>query len=157
MSTVKSDVDVNVPISVAYNQWTQFESFPQFMGGVDRVDQLDDTHTHWRVSIGGVDREFDATITEQHPDERIAWASTDGPMHSGVVTFHRIDEDRTRLTLQLEWEPTGFVEHAGALLQADDIQVDRDLREFKRLIEANGFETGGWRGSVDRPADGVGR
>lgn len=157
MSTVTSDVDVNVPISVAYNQWTQFESFPEFLEGVDEVEQIDDTHTHWRVSIGGIEREFDAVITEQRPDERIVWKSTEGPMHSGVITFHRLDDDRTRLTLEIEWEPTGFVEHAGALLQADDIQIDRDLRTFKDLIETNGFETGAWRGSVDRPPDATGR
>jgi len=157
VSTVTSDVDINVPISVAYNQWTQFESFPQFMSGVQEVRQLDDTHTHWRVSIGGVDREFDAEITEQRPDERIAWNSTDGPDQAGVVTFHRTSDDTTRVTLQLDWDPQGFVEKAGALLQADDIQVDRSLRMFKDKIESNGFETGAWRGEVDRDQDATGR
>jgi uncharacterized membrane protein len=157
VSTVTSDVDINVPISVAYNQWTQFESFPQFMSGVKEVRQLDDTHTHWRVSIGGVDREFDAEITEQRPDERIAWNSTDGPNQAGVVTFYRTSDDTTRVTLQLDWEPDGFVEKAGALLQADDIQVDRSLRTFKDKIESNGFETGAWRGKVDRDDDATGR
>lgn len=157
MSTVTSDTDINVPISVAYNQWTQFESFPQFMSGVQEVRQVDDTHTHWRVSIGGVEREFDAEITEQSPDERIAWNSTRGPNQAGVVTFHRLTDDSTKVTLQLDWEPQGFVEKVGAVLQADDIQVDRSLRTFKDKIESNGFETGAWRGQVDRDSDATGR
>jgi uncharacterized membrane protein len=157
VSTVTSDAEINVPISVAYNQWTQFESFPQFMSGVQEVRQLDDTHTHWRVSIGGVEREFDAEITEQKPDERIAWNSTGGQNQAGVVSFYRIDDDTTRVTLQLDWDPQGFVEKAGALLQADDIEVDRSLRTFKDKIEANGFETGAWRGEVDRDDDATGR
>jgi uncharacterized membrane protein len=157
MSTVKSDVDVNVPISVAYNQWTQFESFPQFMGGVDSITQVDDTHTRWKVSIAGIKREFDAVITEQLPDERVAWKSVDGEDHAGVVTFHRIAEDQTRISVQLDWKPEGVVEKVGALLQVDDIQIDRDLHRFKELIEANGFETGAWRGTIDREPDATGR
>jgi uncharacterized membrane protein len=157
MSTVKSDTDVNVPISTVYNQWTQFESFPQFMSAVKEITQVDDTHTHWRVSIAGVEREFDAVITEQIPDERVAWKSVDGTTHAGVVTFHRLDDAATRVTVQLEWDPQGFVETAGAILQADDIQIDRDMRSFKDLIESRGFESGAWRGEVDRDADATGR
>jgi len=157
MSTVKSDIDVNVPISVAYNQWTQFESFPQFMGGIDSITQVDDTHTHWNVSIAGIKREFDAEITEQQPDERVAWNSVGGEDHAGVVTFHRIADDQTRVSVQLEWKPEGLIEKVGALLQVDDIQIDRDLHRFKELIESNGFETGAWRGTVDRAPDATGR
>jgi uncharacterized membrane protein len=157
MSTVKSDVDVNVPISVAYNQWTQFESFPQFMGGVDSITQVDDTHTRWKVSIAGIKREFDAVITEQQPDERVAWKSIGGEDHAGVVTFHRIADDQTRISVQLDWKPEGIVEKVGALLQVDDIQIDRDLHRFKELIESNGFETGAWRGTVEREPDATGR
>ena len=157
MGTIASEIDVDVPISTAYNQWTQFESFPAFMGGVDEVTQLDDKNTHWKVSIGGVEREFDAVITEQHPDERIAWRSTGGAVQAGVITFHRLDDDHTRLRLEIDWKPEGFVETAGAILQIDDLQVDRDLKEFKRLIESNGFETGAWRGDVSRESDGLGR
>ena len=157
MSTVKSDIDVNVPISVAYNQWTQFESFPQFMGGIDSISQVDDTHTHWKVSIAGIKREFDAEITEQKPDERVAWNSIGGEDHAGVVTFHRIADDQTRVSVQLEWKPEGLVEKVGALLQVDDIQIDRDLHRFKELIESNGFETGAWRGTVEREPDATGR
>ncbi|MFD3446261.1 SRPBCC family protein [Microbacteriaceae bacterium 4G12] len=157
MSTVKSDIDVNVPISVAYNQWTQFESFPQFMGGIDSISQVDDTHTHWNVSIAGIKREFDAEITEQKPDERVAWKSIGGEQHAGVVTFHRIADDQTRVSVQLDWKPEGIVEKVGALLQVDDIQIDRDLHRFKELIESNGFETGAWRGTVEREPDATGR
>jgi uncharacterized membrane protein len=157
VSTVKSDIDVNVPISVAYNQWTQFESFPQFMGGIDSITQSDDTHTHWNVSIAGIKREFDAEITEQKPDERVAWKSIGGETHAGVVTFHRIADDQTRISVQLDWKPEGIVEKVGALLQVDDIQIDRDLHRFKELIESNGFETGAWRGTVEREPDATGR
>jgi uncharacterized membrane protein len=157
MATVKSDIDVSVPISTVYNQWTQFESFPQFLSGVDEVVQKTDTLTHWKVSIAGVTREFDAEVTEQHPDERIAWKSTGGEDHAGVVTFHRLNDAETRISVQLDWTPQGIVEKAGALLQVDDIQIGRDLKKFKELIESNGFETGAWRGSVDRDADATGR
>ncbi|GAA4672945.1 SRPBCC family protein [Frondihabitans cladoniiphilus] len=157
MTTVKSDVDVNVPISVAYNQWTQFESFPQFMDSIQKITQNDDTHTHWDVKIAGQEREFDTVITEQTPDQRVAWKSTEGDVHAGVVEFHRLSDEQTRISVQLDWQPEGFVEHIGALLQVDDIAIDRDLVKFKELIESNGFETGSWRGSVDRPADATGR
>lgn len=157
MTTIEKSIDVDVPISVAYNQWTQFEDFPQFMSGVDSITQIDDEHLHWKVSVGGVDREFDAEITEQHADERVAWKSTGGPEHAGVVSFYRIADDKTRVTLQIDWEPEGFVEKAGALLQVDDIQVGHDLKKFKDLIEAQGSETGAWRGDVDRAPDATGR
>lgn len=157
MSTVESVVDVNVPVTVAYNQWTQFESFPQFMDAVKEVTQIDDTHTHWRVKIAGVEREFDAVITEQIPDTRIAWKSVDGTTHAGVVTFHRLDGGACRISARIDWDPQGFVEKAGAVLQADAIQVDRDLREFKRLIQEQVLETGEWRGTIDRDADATGR
>jgi uncharacterized membrane protein len=157
MATVNSTIDIHAPISTVYNQWTQFESFPQFMSGVESITQVSDTMTAWKVSIAGVEREFDAEIVEQHPDERIAWKSTVGEEHSGVVTFHRLDDDETRIALQLTWTPTGIVEKVGALLQVDDIQIDRDLKKFKELVESNGFETGAWRGDVDRAPDATGR
>jgi len=157
MSTVTSDIDIDMPISTVYDQWTQFEDFPAFMSGVEEVDQRGDAALHWHVSVGGVEREFDAEITEQRPDERIAWRSTSGPLQAGVVTFHRLDDGMTRVRLQLEWEPRGLAEHAGAILQLDDAQVRRDLKQFKELIESNGFATGAWRGEIDRPADADGR
>src|SRR5438045_350799 len=107
MPTYEKSVDVAVPVRVAYDQWTQFESFPEFMAGVDRVEQLDDTRTRWSTSIAGVNREFEAQITEQHPDERVAWRTVNGPAQAGVVTFHRLDETSTRVHLQLELEPQG--------------------------------------------------
>jgi len=152
MSTVTESVDVNVPVRTAYDQWTQFESFPQFMSGVEAVTQLDDTHTHWRTSIAGVHPEFDATITEQHPDERVAWKSTGGDTkHAGVVTFHRLDDSHTRVTIQLEWQPEGVAEKAGSVVGVDDRQVKADAKRFKEFIEARGAQTGGWRGDVPRP------
>ncbi|AMM22267.1 cyclase [Frondihabitans sp. PAMC 28766] len=157
MTSVKSEEDVSVPISVVYDQWTQFESFPQFMDSIQKITQTDDTHSHWVVRIAGVEREFDTVITEQIPDERIAWKSVEGDAHSGVVTFHRLGDAATRIVVQLEWKPEGFVEHLGAILQVDDIAIDRDLEKFKEIIEANGFETGSWRGTVDRAPDATGR
>jgi uncharacterized membrane protein len=157
MTTVEKSIDVDVPISVAYGQWTQFESFPKFLDGVERVDQLDATHLHWKVKVGGVEREFDAEVTEQHPDERVAWRSTGEVQHAGVVTFHRLGDASTRVTVQLEWEPEGFVERVGSALQVDDIQIGRDLSQFKRFIEDRGTAEGEWRGDVDRAPDATGR
>lgn|SRR5664279_3094884 len=157
MGTVTKEIEVDVPISVAYNQWTQFEDFPAFMSGVKSITQLSDRKLHWEVSVGGVDREFEADVVEQHPDERIAWNSTGDKVHAGVVTFHRISENSTKITLQMDWKPEGFVEKAGEILQIDDMQISKDLAKFKRLIESNGFESGNWRGEVPRAEDGLGR
>lgn len=148
MSTVTQSVDVSVPVRTAYDQWTQFEEFPRFMEGVEEIRQLDATHTHWRTKIGGVEREFDAEITEQHPDERVAWNSTSGPDHAGVVTFHRLSDTETRVTVQLDWSPEGLVEKAGDALQLDERRVKGDLARFKEFIESRGVETGAWRGDV---------
>jgi uncharacterized membrane protein len=152
MSKVVKSIDVDVPVRTAYNQWTQFESFPRFMEGVDSVEQLTDTRTRWRTSIGGVVREFDADITEQHRDERVAWRSTGGTTHAGVATFHRLDEGRTRVTVQLDWKPQGLVEKTGAALQVDDMRVAGDLKRFKEFMESRGTETGAWRGDVPPPS-----
>jgi uncharacterized membrane protein len=153
VASVQESVDVDVPIRVAYDQWTQFESFPQFMGGVVQISQLDDTHTHWITNVDGVRREFDAEITEQHPEERVAWTSTSGEAkHAGVVTFHRLADARTRVMIQIDWEPEGIVEKAGAALGFDDRQVKADAKKFKEFIENRGNETGSWRGDVQRPS-----
>jgi uncharacterized membrane protein len=157
MTTVEKSIDVNVPITTAYNQWTQFEEFPRFMGGVEKITQIDDTHLHWEVSIAGVDREFDAEITEQHPDERVAWRSTDGESHAGVVTFHRVEDAVTRINVQIDWKPKDLLEKVGSLLQVDDIQIGNDLKRFKELIEKQGVEDGAWRGDVGRAPDATGR
>ncbi|NLB46833.1 MAG: SRPBCC family protein [Microbacteriaceae bacterium] len=151
MHTVNSEIDIDLPVRTVYNQWTQFESFPAFMTGVEEVRQIDDTTNFWRVTVGGVEREFNTQITEQEPDMRVAWKSTAGPQHAGVVTFHRLNGDQTRVKVQLDWDPEGFLENVGAAFQVDDMRVQGDLKEFKRLIESNGFETGAWRGSVDQP------
>jgi len=151
MSTVEKSIDVGVPIDTAYNQWTQFESFPEFMEGVDRIDQTSDTMTHWHTSIGGVSREFDAQITEQRPGERIAWTSVDGPKQAGVVSFHRLGPATTRVMVQMDFEPEGITENVGDKLGFVSRRVDGDLERFKKFIESRGIETGGWRGSVDRP------
>jgi len=145
-------VDVHVPVRTAYNQWTQFEEFPRFMDGVHEIHQLDATHTHWKTEIGGMKREFDAEITEQLPDERVAWKSVEGSRQAGVVTFHRLDDTHTRVTVQMDLEPHGVVEKAGAVLGAVDHRVKGDLRRFKDYIESRGgVETGAWRGQIDRP------
>jgi uncharacterized membrane protein len=149
MSQLQETVDVHVPLSTAYDQWTQFESFPQFMEGVESITQVDDTHNHWVTKIGGVTREFDTEITEQHPDERVAWHSVGGDTrHAGVVTFHRLDDDKTRVMIQIDWEPSGAVEKAGAAVGADDHRVKADAKRFKEFIESEGRETGAWRGDV---------
>jgi uncharacterized membrane protein len=137
-------------VSVAYNQWTQFESFPNFMSGVESITQIDDTHNHWVTNIAGVTREFDTEVTEQHPDERVAWTSTSGESkHAGVVTFHRLDENKTRVMIQIDWEPSDLVEKIGSAVNVDDHQVKKDAERFKEFIESRGTAEGGWRGDVD--------
>jgi uncharacterized membrane protein len=145
MTTVEQSIDVEVPITTAYNQWTQFEDFPQFMEGVERVTQLSPTTTHWKVKIAGVSREFDAKITEQHPDERVSWRSTEGPEQAGVVTFHELSPETTRVMLQLEFEPAGIAEQAGDKLGLVRARTKGDLQRFKKFIESRGTETGAWR------------
>jgi uncharacterized membrane protein len=150
MSTqVLDSIDVDVPVSTAYNQWTQFETFPKFMEGVERINQISPTKTHWVTKIAGVEREFDAEVTEQHPDERVAWTTENGTHQSGVVTFHRISDTTTRVTLQLDHDPQGFVEKVGDALGIVQRRVKGDLANFKTFIEARGVEESGWRGDVD--------
>ncbi len=151
MTQVIETIDVDVPVTIAYNQWTQFESFPHFLDFVESVDQIDDTHTHWRVKIAGAEREFDAEITEQHPDERVAWNSTGGDEnHAGVVTFHKLSDSTTRVTVQLDWSATGLVEKAGVVFGVDDRAIKRDLQNFKTFIELPANRSGAWRGDVAR-------
>jgi len=146
--SIEKSVEVDVPVSTAYNQWTQFEEFPSFMNGVEAVKQLDETHLHWVASIGGHREEWDAEITEQIPDERVAWKATSGKGNAGVVTFHKLDDNRTKVMLQLDWESEGMVEALGALLGRDDRAVKGDLERFKELVEKQGSESGAWRGEV---------
>jgi uncharacterized membrane protein len=152
MPTIEQSIEVNVPVRTvrtAYDQWTQFEEFPSFMEGVEEVRQIDDTHLHWVAEIGGEREEWDAEITEQHPDHRIAWTSTSGKGNAGVVTFHPLDDDRSKIMLQLDWDSEGMKEKVGALLGQDDRQVKGDLERFKELIEGRGTASGAWRGEVE--------
>ncbi len=148
MATYEGSIDVNVPLSTAYNQWTQFEDFPQFMEGVEKVIQQDDKHLHWVAEVAGQRREWDADITEQRPDERIAWTATTGATNAGVVTFHKITDDTTRVMLQLEFEPGDLKEKIGDALGFVRRQVETDLERFKEFIESRGTETGAWRGEI---------
>jgi uncharacterized membrane protein len=152
MPKIEQSIELDVPVSTAYNQWTQFEVFPSFMHGVQEVRQLDDTHLHWVAEIGGQREEWDAEITEQHPDERIAWKATSGKNNAGVVTFHRLDDRRSQIMLQLEWDSEGLMEKLGSAIGQDDRQVKGDLERFKELIESRGVESGAWRGEVEQGA-----
>jgi uncharacterized membrane protein len=149
MASVTKSIDVNVPVSTAYNQWTQFETFPQFMEGVKDVDQIDDKRLHWRAEVGGKEQEWDARITEQLPDNRIAWTSTSGDMNAGAVDFHRISDVMSRITLTVDYDPQGFLESLGDALGFMDRRVQSDLKRFKQFIESRGSETGGWRGAIE--------
>ena len=151
MATIEQSIEVSVPISTAYNQWTQFQEFPRFMQGVDEVRQIDDTHLHWVASFGGSQHEWDAEITKQRPDERVAWRNVHGKDNAGAVTFHRIDDDTTRIMVQMDFIPEGIRERLGDALGAPDRQVKGDLERFKQMIEERGSETGAWRGEVERP------
>ena len=148
MSTVEQSIDIDVPVSVAYDQWTQFESFPEFMDGIEEVRQIDDTHLHWRAKIGGHEVEWDAVITEQLPDERVAWKATDGKANAGVVTFHRLSDDSSRIMVQIEHESDGVMEKVGSALGADKREVKNSLERFKELVEQPGRRHGSWRGEV---------
>jgi uncharacterized membrane protein len=147
---VTHSVDVEVDVRTAYNQWTQFEEFPRFMEGVEDVEQLDDTHLRWTVDIAGVEREFETEITEQTPDQRVAWRARSGVEQGGVVTFHALDDDTTRVTLQMEFDPEGFTEEVGDKAGFVSARAKGDLKRFKEFIEERGSETGAWRGEVDR-------
>ncbi len=153
MPTTTKSIDVNVPVRVAYNQWTQFESFPQFMDGVDEVKQLDDQHLHWKASVAGQTQEWDAEIVEQLPDKRVAWRSTSGDKNSGVVTFHHLSDSSSRVTVQLEFEPQGALQKAAEITGIMDLQVDNSLQHFKTFIEERGQATGSWRGEIDENRD----
>ena len=148
MSLIEKSIEINVPVNTAYNQWTQFEEFPKFMEGVKEVKQTDDTHLHWKADIAGKEKEWDAEITEQIPDERIAWRARDGAMNAGVVTFHRLSDKKSKVMLQMEYDPEGVVEKAGDAVGVVSQRVLGDLERFKRYIENRGHETGAWRGSV---------
>ena len=148
MASVKKTIEVSVPIREVYNQWTQFESFPQFMEGVKEVRQLDDRRLHWRAQVGGKEEEWDAEITEQTPDQRLAWRSTTGATNNGTVTFRPIDDQHCMVSLELEYEPAGLVETVGDKVGLVGRRVEGDLQRFKEFIESQPRETGAWRGEI---------
>jgi len=149
-SVIEESTEVNVPVRTAYNQWTQFEEFPRFMASVHEVKQLDDKHLHWRANVFGKEMDWDAEITEQVPDKRIAWRSISGPYNAGVVTFHKISETCTRITLQMEYKPEGAMENIGDALGAMRLEVRQNLQRYKELLEQRGHETGAWRGTIQQ-------
>jgi uncharacterized membrane protein len=150
MSTIEQSIELEVPVQTAYNQWTQFEEFPRFMDGIEEIRQLDGTHLHWVAELGGSRHEWDAVITEQLPDERVAWRNTDGKDNAGVVTFHKLDDNRSRVMVQMDFVPEGIKEKLGDALGVPDRRVQGDLKRFKEMIEARGQESGAWRGEVPR-------
>jgi len=151
MSSIQKSIDVEVPVRTAYNQWTQFEAFPEFMEDVASITQLDDRRLHWCANVGGKRLEWDAEITEQIPDKRIAWRSTSGAKNAGVVTFHRLSDTSCRVALQLEYDPEGVVENVGDWLGTMGRRTERDLERFKEFIESRGVESGAYRGEIPSP------
>jgi uncharacterized membrane protein len=150
METITKSIDVNVPVRTAYNQWTQFEEFPRFMEGVEEVKQIDDTRLHGVANIGGKRKEWYARITEQVPDQRIAWRDEGGAKNTGVVVFHPIDQNKTRITVRIDYEPEGMTEKTGDMIGVVSRRVEGDLERFKDFIEKRGKETGAWRGTVEQ-------
>jgi len=148
MSVIEKSIEVNCPVHTAYNQWTQFEDFPKFMEGVKQVSQLDDTHMHWRAEVGGKEKEWDCEITEQIPDERIAWRSTSGTPNEGIVTFIPIGVDKTMVNLKMSYQPEGMTENIGDMAALPERRVEGDMQRFKEFLESRGHETGAWRGQV---------
>jgi uncharacterized membrane protein len=150
MEHVEKFVEVDRPVSTVYNQWTQFEDFPQFMEGVKEVRQLDDTHLHWRAEVWGEEKEWDAEITEQEPDKRISWKSVAGATNAGTVRFEPLGADRTRVRLVMAYDPEGVLENVGDALGIFSARVASSVQAFKQFIERRGSETGEWRGTVSK-------
>jgi len=151
MAQAASEIVVEAPLTQVYNQWTQFEEFPKFMGNVDEVHQLDDRRLHWKAKIGGQDVEWDAEIKEQVPDDKIVWSSLNGAMNSGLVSFKPISATETEVHLEMSYEPEGVLQTVGAALGVMGREVDEDLKNFKTFIEERGAATGGWRGEIQNP------
>jgi uncharacterized membrane protein len=147
-SSIEESIEVNVPVSTAYNQYTQFEDFPKFMPNVLEIRQLDDKHLHWRAKVGLEEKEWDAEITEQIPDKRIAWRSVSGPRNGGVATFHKISDNVTRIMLQMDYEPDGVVEKLGDAMGTVRMELRTGLQSLKEMLESRGNETGAWRGKI---------
>jgi uncharacterized membrane protein len=147
-SSVAESIEVDVPVRTAYNQWTQFTEFPRFMESVREIRQLDEKHLHWRANVAGEEKEWDAEITEQIPDKRIAWRSVTGVPNAGVVTFHKISDNCTRIMMQMDYQPENMAEKVGDMLGAVRMEARSNLKNFKELLEKRGHETGAWRGSI---------
>jgi uncharacterized membrane protein len=150
MAEVRESIEVNVPVSTAYNQWTQFEEFPQFMDNVESVQQVDEGHLRWVAKVGGKQEEWRAEITSQEPDSHIAWQATEGKQNSGDVRFESLGPTRTRVDVTLTWEPEGIIEATGEKIGLAEGSVKADLERFKELIESRGVETGAWRGEIQQ-------
>ena len=148
MANIEKSIDVNVPVRTAYDQWTQFKEFPRFMEGVVAVTQLNDRRLRWVAEIAGKREEWDAEITEQTPDQRIAWTNTSGARNAGVVTFHHLGDTKSRVMLQLDYESEGLIEKVGSALGLVERRVSGDLERLKQFIEVRGQETGAWRGEI---------
>jgi uncharacterized membrane protein len=148
VANIEKSIEVNVPVRTAYNQWTQFEEFPQFMEGVEEVRQLGDKRLQWRASIAGKSEQWQADVIEQTPDRVVAWRSTSGAENGGRVSFTPAGPDKTRITLRLDYDPEGIVETAGDKLGFVSRRVEGDLERFKTFIEDRGAETGAWRGEI---------
>jgi len=148
MERIQKSIDVDRPLHQVYNQWTQFEEFPRFMEGVKEVKQFDDTRLHWVAEIAGKEKQWTAKIIEQIPDHRIAWESESGEYTSGVVSFQALGPDRTRVTLEISYDPKGFIENAGDTIGVVSRRIENDLEHFKEFIENRGQETGAWRGTI---------
>ena len=149
MKTIQKSIEVERPVRTVYNQWTQFEEFPHFMEGVNKVRQIDEQRLHWETEIGLVEREFEAEITEQKPDQLIAWRALGDTKHVGRVTFDALGDTKTRVNLEMAHAPSNFVEKAGDVLGIVGHRIEGDLKRFKAMIEERGTETGGWRGEID--------
>jgi uncharacterized membrane protein len=152
MARVEKSVEIDRPLRMVYDQWTQFEEFPRFMEGVEEVHQLDDRTLHWKARIAGRTEEWTAEIVQQIPDQAIAWRHARGAVNRGVVTFRPLDAERTQISLAIEYDPQGFVEKVGDVLGFVSRRVEGDLERFKRFVEERWTETGAWRGEI-RPGD----
>jgi uncharacterized membrane protein len=150
MAEVDESIELDVPVSTAYNQWTQFEEFPSFMDNVESVRQLDDTHLHWVIELAGKHTEWDAEITYQDPDQQIAWRAVDGKKNAGSVQFEPLEGDRTLMRVRMTWEDESALETIGEKAGVDSRGVRADLGRFKELVESRGRESGAWRGEVRR-------
>lgn len=148
MAEIEKSIEINLPVSTVYDQWTQFEDFPKFMEGVKEVRQLDDESLYWRADIGGKEKKWTAEIEEQEPDTRIKWRSISGARNDGLVTFDKVADGKTKVSLTLYYDPEGAIENTGDAIGMVSRRVEGDLKRFKKFIEEHKVETGAWRGEI---------